>query len=311
MIGAAPKEVFQNGELQFRCIKALSEAVPVDAQVTFMDLSVEAEAFGSEISFSEHANPTVSAPLASTAEAIAALEVPPVGTKRTAEVLRCARLCAEKLERPTFGGLIGPYSLAGRIADMTEMMILAAGEPETAHMLLRKTTGFLKNYIRSIKETGAAGVVIAEPAAGLISPEMCQEFSADYLREMIDEVRDDTFMVILHNCGRTEKQVGAMLSTHADAIHVGNAVDICEILKQTPEEVPVMGKSGPGRGVQGHDAGGGARQNVRTAGADFALSELRSFQRMRSASGGAAAEHRSLPCGAARIQRLPAPVTAA
>ena len=245
LTGSAPREVFQNGELQFRCIRALAKAAPVDAQVTFMDLSVEAEAFGSEIVFSDHENPTVAAPLADTEEKIRVLQIPAVGSRRTAEVLACAKLCAEELERPTFGGLIGPYSLAGRLADMTEMMILAAAEPETAHLLLRKTTDFLKEYIRAFKAAGVAGVMIAEPAAGLLSPEMCQEFAADYLREMVEAVQDESFMVILHNCGRTEKQVEALLSTGADALHVGNAVDVCDILQQVPENIPVMGNLDP------------------------------------------------------------------
>ncbi len=245
LIGAKPRAVFQDGELQFRCIRALSEAAPVDAQVTFMDLSIEAEAFGSEITFSDYENPTVSRPLAGTAAAIRALRIPAVGSGRTVEVLKCARLCAERLERPTFGGIIGPYSLAGRLADMTEMMMLAAAEPETAHALLAKTSAFLKEYLLAVKETGVAGAIIAEPAAGLLSSDMCREFAADYLRPIIAAVRDDGFMVILHNCGKTEKQVDALLSTGADALHVGNAVEILDILAQVPENVPVMGNLDP------------------------------------------------------------------
>ena len=245
LIGAKPRSVFQDGDLQFRCIRALSEKAPVAAQVTFMDLSIEAEAFGSPIAFSDLENPTVTAALVSNASGIQALQVPKIGIKRTGEVLRCARLCAEHLERPTFGGMIGPYPLAGRLADMTEMMLLAASEPETAHQLLRKTTAFLKEYASAIKAAGVAGLLIAEPAAGLLSPQMCQEFSAVYLQEVIEAVRDDSFMVILHNCGRTEKQVAALLSTGADALHLGNAVDICSILPQIPEHVLLMGNLDP------------------------------------------------------------------
>lgn len=245
LIGAKPREVFQNGELQFRCIQELLKVCPTDIAVTFMDLSVEAEEFGCEIAFSELENPTVTKPRASDAASIAALAVPAVGAKRTAEVLRCAKLCAEHLDRPVFGGLIGPFSLAGRIADMSEIMMLAAGEPETAHELLKKTTAFLKAYLLAIKATGVAGALIAEPAAGLLSPEMCQEFAADYVREIIAAVSDESFMVVLHNCGKTEKQVQALLSTGADALHVGNAVDICTILDQVPPTVPVMGNLDP------------------------------------------------------------------
>ena len=151
LIGAKPVEVFRDGALQFRCIQALAGAVHADALVTFMDLSVEAEAFGSPVRYSEHENPTVSGSIASTPEAIDALAVPEVGAKRTAEVLRCAELCAANLDRPVLGGMIGPFSLAGRLADMTEIMILAAMEPEAAARLLGKTTAFLTGYAKAIR----------------------------------------------------------------------------------------------------------------------------------------------------------------
>ena len=245
LLGLQPRDVFQSGELQFQCIKALAATEPMDAQVTFMDLSVEAEAFGAPIAFSDYENPTVTAPIANTEESVNALRIPEPGEKRTKEVLQCAKLCAEHLERPTFGGLIGPYSLAGRLADMTEMMILAASEPEVAHALLRKTTDFLKQYIQEFRKTGIAGVMIAEPAAGLLSPEMCREFAADYLKEIVAAAKSDSFFVILHNCGKTEKQVDALLSTGADALHIGNAVDVLDILPQVPHDIPVMGNLDP------------------------------------------------------------------
>ena len=245
LLAANAADVFQDGDLQFRCIRALSEFAPVDAQVTFMDLSIEAEAFGCEIALSEHDNPTVCAPLAVNASEIKALTVPPVGSGRTQEILNCARLCAEQLERPTFAGLIGPFSLAGRIAGMSEMMMMAASEADTAHLLLQKTSDFLIEYAKAIKSTGVAGLLIAEPAAGLLSPEMCQEFAANYLIKIIQAVNDSNFMSILHNCGKTEKQIEALLSTGADALHVGNAVDIGTILPQIPETVLLLGNLDP------------------------------------------------------------------
>lgn len=245
LAGVSVRDVFQNGRLQFDCIKKLAEALPADAQLTFMDLTVEAEAFGAPVVFADGEAPCVTAPIASDEDAINALDVPAAGTGRTAEVLACARLCAEQLERPTLVGMIGPYSLACRLADMTEMMMMTAAEPDTAHALLRKCTAFLVDYARAIKATGAAGILIAEPAAGLLSPEMCQEFAADYLREIIRAVKDDTFMLVLHNCGNINRQVAALLSTEADALHVGNAVKLEDIMPQVPATVPVMGNLDP------------------------------------------------------------------
>lgn len=246
LTGSKPSEVFQNGTLQFRCIEALDAEVGADALVTFMDLSVEAEAFGCPIEVSEHENPAVTGSIISDEHDIRKLAIPKIGSKRTAATLECARLCAQKFtDRPVFGGMIGPFSLAGRLADMTEMMILAASEPENAALLLDKVTDFLTEFAQAIKETGVNGLVIAEPAAGLLSPEMCQEFAADYLKKIISRVQDENFMVILHNCGKTDKQIPALLSTGAAALHIGNATKLTDVLPLIPGSVPLMGNIDP------------------------------------------------------------------
>ncbi len=246
LVGASPADVFRDGALQFRCIEALAGEVHADALVTFMDLSVEAEAFGSPVRYSEHENPTVSDSIASTPEAIEALSVPGVGTKRTSEVLRCAQLCAEKLDRPVLGGMIGPFSLAGRLADMTEIMILAAVEQEAAAQLLDKATSFLVEYAKAFRAAGVNGLIIAEPAAGLLSPDMCREFAADYLKRIVAAVQDDDFPVVVHNCGNAaDRQIPALVSTGAAALHLGNAVSLPELLPQMPPRVLLMGNIDP------------------------------------------------------------------
>lgn len=245
LLDASPRQVFKDGFLQYKCIKALAEKFPASARVTFMDLSVEAEAFGAPVQYSDHENPTVSAPIAGTPEAVEALVVPAAGVRRTAEAVKCAGCCAKNIQEPVFAGTIGPYTLAGRLADMTEIMIMLYTAPDTAGKLISKSADFITAYIAELKKTGVAGVMIAEPAAGLISPEMCDEFSSHYIRRICDAVKDDDFMVILHNCGQTEDKVETMLASGADALHVGNAVDIIKILQQTPADIPVMGNLDP------------------------------------------------------------------
>lgn len=247
LVKADVQEVFRSGSLQAEVIRNLTESVPaMAAALTMMDLSVEAEAFGAPIQFGSDENPTVSAAIVSDRAGIDALSVPAVGTARTKENLLAAKTCASTItDRPTLGGMIGPFSLAGRLLDMSKMMLLTAMEPDTVHALLEKTTQFLVEYAKAFKETGCHGIVMAEPAAGLVSPAMCDAFSSTYVRRIVDAVQDDHFVVVLHNCGKTEKMVSTMLSTGAKAIHVGNAVDVCKILDQAPETTPVMGNLDP------------------------------------------------------------------
>jgi len=247
LIGATPPDVFRSGKLQAEVVVALAAKTPQAAAVlTMMDLSVEAEAFGAPIKYSDEENPTVVGVVVDDAAGIEKMQIPKVGDARTAECPLAAKLCAEKIaDRPTLGGLIGPFSLAGRLADMSKMMLWTTMEPATVHALLEKTTTFLIDYAKAFKASGCNGLIMAEPAAGLISPKMSREFSANYIKRVIDAVQDESFVFVLHNCGKTEKMIDAMLSTGASAIHVGNVVDICNILPQVPKHIPVMGNLDP------------------------------------------------------------------
>ena len=240
-------DMVTKGEVQYNCVKALSEKYPaLGATTLIMDLSVEAEAFGSLINFSENEIPTVSKRLIDSFEQVVNLKIPVIGDERTKSHLNAARLAVENItNRPVFGGIIGPYSLAGRLYDITEMMTAILIEPEGAHELLSICTSFLKDYALAFKNAGCNGIVIAEPAAGLLADYQCEEFSSRYVKQIVDFVQDDNFMVVLHNCGNTVSLVESMLGTGAAGFHFGNAVDLLEILPQVPSNRLVFGNLDP------------------------------------------------------------------
>ncbi len=247
LTGSSVRDVVTDSDAQFRTVMALADCFPQCLAVPMiMDLSVEAEAFGCGVTFSDDEIPTVKVPVLTTLDDVTALTIPETGAGRTAIYLTAAgHLSDSDLGRPLFGGVIGPYSLAGRLYNITEMMTSILIEPDGAHALLEKCTAFIIGYIRAFREKGCNGVVIAEPAAGLLAPDQCDEFSSRYVREIVDSVQDDNFMVMLHNCGYTESLVETMSDTGAAALHFGNAVDMRVILPRVPSERLVMGNIDP------------------------------------------------------------------
>jgi uroporphyrinogen decarboxylase len=244
--GKTIQDVITDGKAQYECIKALAEKYPTAAVVTIMDLSVEAEAFGSSIRYSENEVPTVAGSIIQDIEAAENLQIPEVGAGRTKAYLEACRLAAENItDRPVFSVHIGPFSLAGRLMDMNEIMIQIMLEPEFAHVVLEKCTTFLVNYAKHFKQTGANGIIIAEPAAGLLSTEKCHEFSSLYVKRIVDAVQDENFAVILHNCGNTVKLVDSMLSTGSKGFHFGNAVAMTDIMPQVPKDRIAFGNISP------------------------------------------------------------------
>lgn len=245
-IGRTVREAVTDGEVHFEAIRALAERYPSAASTVIMDLTVEAEAFGAKILIPEHEIPTVTERLVSDAASVEALEVPSLDKGRVPEFLKANRLSAEHItDRPVLAGCIGPFSLAGRLYDMSEIMVAIYIEPEVIMALLDKCTAFLIDYCKALKAMGVAGVVMAEPAAGLLSDEDHMMYATPYVKQIVDAVQDDDFTVILHNCGNMGQCTHAMVECGARALHFGNLVDIPQALQEVPEEMLVMGNLDP------------------------------------------------------------------
>ncbi len=247
LLNIGVKELISSSEMQAKGMKMIADRVNAAASLSMMDLSVEAEAFGSEIRVSDDEVPTVIGRIVKSVEDAKALKVPEVTAGRTNLYVNAIKLaCGQITDRPVFAGTIGPFSLAGRLMDVSEVMINCYEEPEMVHITLKKVTEFLINYIKAYKATGANGIVMAEPLAGILSPALIEEFSTPYVRKIADAVQDDNFILIYHNCGNnTIILLDSILKTGASAFHFGNAIDMEEMVKKFPRDKIVMGNIDP------------------------------------------------------------------
>jgi uroporphyrinogen decarboxylase len=86
---------------------------------------------------------------------------------------------------------------------------------------------------------------MAEPAAGLLSPELIHEFSSPYIKHIVDEITEDSFILIYHNCGNTIPLIKSILTIGAAAYHFGNSIDMSRMLELVPSDIVVMGNVDP------------------------------------------------------------------
>lgn len=247
LMGVTVKELISDSSLQARGMALVARRTDAAASVSLMDLSVEAECFGAQIRLSEGEVPTVVGQAVSTGEEAEALAVPEVGACRTELYIDAIRKAAGLItDRPVLAGVIGPFSLAARLLDVTQVMIDCYEEPDMVHTVLDKATRFLCAYCQAYKEAGADGVVLAEPVAGLLSPALAEEFSGPYVKRIVDAVQDDSFLVVYHNCGgSTIQQIDSILATGAGAYHFGNAIDMAEMMAHIPPDTVAMGNVDP------------------------------------------------------------------
>lgn len=240
-------ELVNDGKLQAQCMKVIADRYKnMLASLSLMDLSVEAEAFGSQIRYEKNEVPTVIGSIVNNLEEAKNLKIPEVGEGRTKECINAIKYATDLIkDRPIFAGVIGPFSLAGRLMDMTEIMIKCYVEPDTVKIVLNKVTKFIIEYIKKLKQSGANGVVIAEPAAGLLSPELIAEFSNPYIKEIKKATEEEDFLLIYHNCGNVNQLIDEILKLDFRVIHVGDTANIGELLKKVPQNVILMGNISP------------------------------------------------------------------
>ena len=240
-------ELISDSDKQAQGMKLVADATDSAASVSLMDLSVEAECFGATICVSDDEVPTVKGRLINDMDEAEALKVPAVGSCRSGLYVDSIKKASELItDRPIFAGTIGPFSLAARLLDVSEIMVDCYDDPDMVHLVLEKATAFLIEYSKAYKAAGAHGIMMAEPVAGLLSPSLEAEFSTPYVKQIVDAVQDDEFIICYHNCGdNTPLMVESILSTGAKAYHFGNSIDMKVMVEKFPDDVLVMGNVDP------------------------------------------------------------------
>jgi len=247
LLGITVSELIKDSESQARGMKLIADKTNSAASVSLMDLSVEAECFGAAVRFSDSEVPTVTGRLVNDMDEANALEVPAVGSARSGIYIDAIKRASELItDRPVFAGMIGPFSLAARLLDVSEIMMDCYDDPDMVHTVLEKATAFLVEYAKAYKSVGADGIVLAEPVAGLLSPALEAEFSSPYVKKIVDALQDDSFICIYHNCGdNTVAMIDSILTTGSAAYHFGNSIDLRDMLCRIPSDIPVMGNVDP------------------------------------------------------------------
>jgi len=230
-------------------LRLISDTYDMPAIFNYMDLSVEAEAFGAHVVYSADEIPTIIGKLLSSEEDVDALRIPEVGEGRTGsniEAIKKARILIN--DKPIFAQCIGPFSLAGRLMNVNDIMLQCYEEPAMVHRVLRKATDFIVKYAAQYKEEGADGIVIAEPLAGLLSPPLIEAFSSAYVREIVETVQSKNFITIYHNCGNSVPQLIKSISDIGSyAYSFGDSANMREMLEQIPRNYLVMGNISPSK----------------------------------------------------------------
>ena len=246
LMNMSVRELISTSENMAEGICRVSARSGSAAALGMMDLSIEADAFGATINISDNEVPTVTGRVIASPEDADALKVPAIDGARAEKYIKAIELAVGRInDKPVFSSMIGPFTLAGRLMDVSEIMVNCYDEPDMVHTVLNKTVEFLIGFAKRYKAAGANGILIAEPVAGLLSPAQVDEFSTPYCKQIVDAIQEDDFIAGYHNCGQTIKQAASIMKIGASMYHFGNAIDLEAMLETVPPGTVVMGNIDP------------------------------------------------------------------
>jgi uroporphyrinogen decarboxylase len=246
LTGATVREAVNNPQAQFDAVAALHERYQSPFALSAMDLSVEAEAFGCALHLADNEIPSVTGRLVTSLEQARKLPVPQPGDRRTAVYLDTVRRLKKLPSRPlVLGGCIGPFSLASRLVGVSEALELTLTDPDLMQVVLEKSAAFLAAYVRAFRQAGADGLIMAEPAAGLLSPRGLSAHSSAYIKGIAAALEDGHFALILHNCAARLLHLPAILETGLASFHFGAPMDLPAALSKVGPDVVLCGNLDP------------------------------------------------------------------
>jgi uroporphyrinogen decarboxylase len=246
LVNVNVQEIVSDPEAQVATAIALHRRYNTAVVMSAMDLSVEAQAFGCEVMSSPTEVPSVAGKIIHNFSDAQALKIPTIGSGRTNVYLQTVKKLKRFVPQAiVLGGCIGPFSLAGRLIGLSEALANTINDPPLLHCVLEKCTDFLISYLNSFKENGADGVIMAEPAAGLLSPRSMTVFSSNYISKIIKNVDSSHFFIILHNCAARPVHLDAKIAANAQIYHFGPLMEMPAALRKVNTNALVCGNLDP------------------------------------------------------------------
>ncbi len=194
-----------------------------------LDLCAPAEALGAELKFYEDGMqfPQVKGALAESVREIERLESRDLEVGRLSLILEAIGLVKKDIgnDAAISGMIPGPYTLLLYICNPRNLFMEMKKEPQAVLDALLRLSTFLSQVASAYRNAGADFITIHEMGGspGFIGPAKFEQFVFPFVRQFISELPKP---VVLSVCGNTNKSMGLLVQTGADAISVDQTNDL-------------------------------------------------------------------------------------
>jgi uroporphyrinogen decarboxylase len=158
-------------------------------------------------------------------------------------MVETARVLSRQVTRVPKGFFtIGPFTLAGQIVGVQQLLIATSESMAAVRSLIENCTITVANYARLLEQTGVDFLVMADPTSSLISVEDFQEFARTPIQQIVKSISKE---LILHICGRSGHLLEQMVATGVAGISLDQNVALADAVRAVPSDVLVFGNYPP------------------------------------------------------------------
>ena len=222
-----------------------------ESAVAPFDLCIEAEAMGCEINVYAHSEdllyPTIKKKLIHN-EAEMEITVPSNLTERGRVPLmkEAIKLIKKDIGSEAAVGtyVLGPFTLAGQIMELNDLLKLCFKKPEKVGKLLDQLSNVIIQVAGEYETAGVDYLTVREMGAtsDVLSPRVFKSLILPYLKKIFEKL---TVPSVLHICGKTNDIVPFMAESGAKAISVDQKNDVAETRKKLGPRALVFGNYDP------------------------------------------------------------------
>lgn len=240
----------QNYGEHFRVLKAIAETFTPDAIFPLMDLSVEANALGRLTLFPKGESATVVKDEFTSNDLTDAEKISISSDTRLLGYVETLKLMSAGLQPTIVRGayVTGPYTLAALLMGADQAALATISEPDRLHGVCQLASKKIQDYVQLLTAAGAQLICILEPSAVMLGPEHFEQFSARYVRRILDECTRAGVSTVYHICGNSMHLVETMAASGVDALSLDSpqaGVDLPAVAKRISGEVVLIGNISP------------------------------------------------------------------
>ena len=247
--GYTVMDVFKNPEKGVDAQLKTAAILNFDAIESFWDWYCILGPLGCEMQIEDKGSPMVlDTPPVKDPEALKNMEIPDFRKDwRVDSALKSAALLKEKAgDYYLFGTFLGPFSLAGMLAGLQNLLLETIERPDFVHDLM----DFSKEVLLKQAEIYAPyldAIMYCDPSASgdLISPKTTETFLIPCFKELNRKTKHLGIDVLNHICGNTTGALDLISGLEADAFSIDFKVDLTVASEKLSERMALIGNIEP------------------------------------------------------------------